>query len=235
MSKKNEVTNVSTVIENQFFRTCLSQVEKMSVKIGKSQWEMADLIAKHLNSPSFKATFVNQNNYADAMGLKREYVTKARKNSEFGNAVVYVDCSEIKEGVEVKFKNIFTISQVQELTRLEVTDAVALVMEHDNLPEMSCKEIRELVNEFRLLSEDYKDKKLIETDNTSEDVPDNETESANGNTTEDCPEDEMLTIGLNEFYAKYGTTLSVNKRPVAVITLETLRDILADYVSITIQ
>lgn len=194
----NELTIYNTEgLTNKKLTKAIEKINNLRLKDNKTKWDIADTIHNIVANELFVEDFENEGNLAEYLGMKRSYLNRLKRASEYHKLGAYEVVEDGKTKVEYPLSQM-TVNQIIELLPIPADHLFDIMGEYDIKTTDTCASIREGVQAWK------EDSKLLATTSTTSSSTSSECSTSNNDgDTEDCMnEPEQITASEIIFVAE---------------------------------
>lgn len=154
----NELTIYNTTeLTNKKLVKEINVLNKACEKDFSNKWLVADTIAKIVSSELYLEDFENEKNLAEYLGMKRSYLNRMKRASEYHKLGSYEVIEDGKTVIEYPLGNM-TVNQIIELLPIPADSLFTIMSDYDIKTTDSCASIRESVQAWKEDSKALADK-----------------------------------------------------------------------------
>lgn len=176
----NELTIYNTEgLTNKKLTKAIEKINDLRIKDNKTKWDIADTIHTIVANELFVDDFENENNLAEYLGMKRSYLNRLKRASEYHKLGAYEVVEDGKTKIEYPLASM-TVNQVIELLPIPADHLFDIMGEYDIKTTDTCASIREGVQAWK------EDSKLLATTTSSSSTSSECSVSNSEGETEDC-------------------------------------------------
>lgn len=176
----NELTIYNTEgLTNKKLTKAIEKINDLRIKDNKTKWDIADTIHTIVANELFVDDFENENNLAEYLGMKRSYLNRLKRASEYHKLGAYEVVEDGKTKIEYPLASM-TVNQVIELLPIPADHLFDIMGEYDIKTTDTCASIREGVQAWK------EDSKLLTTTTSSSSTSSECSVSNSEGETEDC-------------------------------------------------